>query len=34
VVQTDKGQETLPPEEFAAKFRWTNTPERVGVPAK
>ena len=29
VVQTDKGQHTLTPEEFAQKYGWKNDPERV-----
>jgi WD40 repeat protein len=29
VVQTDKGQETLTPEEFARKYHWKNDPEQV-----
>jgi WD40 repeat protein len=29
VVETDRGQETLSPEEFATKYGWKNDPERV-----
>jgi WD40 repeat protein len=29
VVQTDKGQETLTPEEFARKYHWKNDPNQV-----
>jgi WD40 repeat protein/serine/threonine protein kinase len=29
VIQTERGQETLTPEEFAAKYSWKNDPERV-----
>jgi WD40 repeat protein len=29
VVQTDKGQEMLTPDEFARRFGWKNDPERV-----
>jgi WD40 repeat protein/serine/threonine protein kinase len=29
VVQTDKGQETLTPEEFALKYHWKNDPQQV-----
>jgi hypothetical protein len=29
VVQTDRGQETLTPEEFARKYGWKNDPEQV-----
>ena len=29
VVQTDRGQQTLTPEEFAAKYGWMNDPRRV-----
>jgi hypothetical protein len=29
VVQTDQGQETLSPQEFAKKYGWKNDPERV-----
>ncbi|MBI3463688.1 MAG: PD40 domain-containing protein, partial [Planctomycetes bacterium] len=29
VVQTDGGQETLAPAEFAARYGWKNDPERV-----
>jgi WD40 repeat protein len=32
VVQTDQGQEALPPEEFAKKYGWTNDPERARLP--
>ncbi len=31
VIQTDKGQETLTPGEFAARFPWKNDPSRVGT---
>jgi WD40 repeat protein len=34
VVQTDRGQETLSPEEFAAKYGWKNDPERVRLTNK
>ena len=30
VVQTDEGQQTLTPAEFAAKYGWKNDPGRVG----
>src|SRR5262249_39568779 len=29
VVQTERGQETITPEEFAKKYGWKNDPERV-----
>ena len=29
VVQTDRGQETLTPDGFTAKYGWKNDPERV-----
>lgn len=29
VVQTEEGQQTLTPEEFAKKFDWKNEPEKV-----
>ena len=29
VVQTDKGQETLNPTEFANRFNWKNEPSKV-----
>lgn len=29
VAQTGAGQETLTPEQFAAKYGWKNDPERV-----
>jgi hypothetical protein len=29
VAQTDHGQETFTPEEFAAKFGWKNDPDQV-----
>jgi WD40 repeat protein len=29
VVETDQGQETLTPEEFAAKYGWKNEPDKV-----
>jgi hypothetical protein len=32
VVQTDRGQETLAPEEFARRYGWRNDPERVRLP--
>ncbi len=32
VVQTDAGQETLPLQEFARRFGWTNDPSRVFPP--
>jgi WD40 repeat protein len=38
VVQTDEGQFTLTPDEFAEKYGWKNDPEKVrldlGAPAK
>ena len=34
VVQTDRGQETFTPEEFAQKFGWKNDPKRVPVADK
>lgn len=34
VVQTDQGQETLTPEEFATKYGWKNDPERVRLTVK
>jgi hypothetical protein len=35
VVETGKGQETLTPVEFAARYEWENDPSRVtlSVPA-
>ncbi len=30
VVQTDDGQQTLTPQEFAAKYGWKNDPEKAG----
>jgi WD40 repeat protein len=30
VVQTDQGQETLTPAEFAKKYNWKNDPSKVG----
>jgi WD40 repeat protein len=30
IVQTEDGQETLTPEEFASKYGWKNDPMRVG----
>ena len=33
IVQTDQGQETLTPEEFAKKYGWKNDPERVRLVA-
>lgn len=32
VIQTDKGQETLTPAEFAKRTGWKNQPEKVFVP--
>jgi WD40 repeat protein len=29
IVQTDKGQETLLPEEFAIKYKWKNDPQQI-----
>jgi hypothetical protein len=29
VVQTEKGQDTLTPAEFAMKYRWRNSPTAV-----
>jgi WD40 repeat protein len=29
IVQTDKGQETLTPEEFAKKYKWKNDPQLI-----
>ncbi len=29
VVQTEAGQETLTPEEFAKRYGWNNDPSRV-----
>ncbi len=34
VVQTDDGQETLPPEEFAEKYGWRNNPDTVHLDMK
>jgi hypothetical protein len=38
VVQTDQGQETLSPEEFAQKYGWQNDADKVRLlgspPAK
>jgi hypothetical protein len=34
VVQTDKGQETLTPEEFAQRYHWKNDPTRVRLTGK
>jgi WD40 repeat protein len=34
VVQTDRGQETLRPQEFAARFGWKNDPARVPLGGK
>ncbi len=31
IVQTDQGQETLIPEEFAKRYGWKNDPSRVGL---
>jgi WD40 repeat protein len=31
VVQTDQGQETLTPAEFAKKYNWKNDPSKVGL---
>jgi hypothetical protein len=31
VVQTDQGQDTLTPEEFARKYNWKNDPSKVGL---
>ncbi len=31
VVQTDKGQETLTPDEFSRRYGWSNDPNRVKV---
>jgi hypothetical protein len=31
VVQTDKGQETLTPEEFSKKYGLQNNPEQAGM---
>ena len=33
VVQTDRGQEALTPEEFSKKYGWRNDPERVRLPS-
>jgi WD40 repeat protein len=33
VVQTDKGQDTLTPAEFAKKYGWKNDPNRVSLAA-
>ena len=33
VAETDRGQETLTPDEFAAKYGWKNDPERVRLTA-
>ena len=29
VVQTDRGQETLAPEEFTKQYGWKNDPQKV-----
>ena len=34
VIQTDKGQQTLTPAEFAARYHWTNDPSKVGKAGK
>jgi WD40 repeat protein len=34
VVETDRGQEMLLPEEFASRFNWKNDPEQVRLIAK
>jgi hypothetical protein len=34
VAQTDHGQETFTPDEFAKKYGWKNDPERLQVPTK
>jgi WD40 repeat protein/serine/threonine protein kinase len=34
VVQTDAGQETLKPEEFARKYHWKNDPDRARLTGK
>ena len=34
VVETHEGQETLRPDEFAAKYGWKNDPERVRLAGK
>jgi hypothetical protein len=34
VIQTDRGQETLRPQEFAARFGWKNDPARVPLSGK
>jgi hypothetical protein len=31
VVQTDTGQETLPPADFATRYGWKNDPDNVGL---
>jgi WD40 repeat protein len=31
VVETDQGQETLTPAEFAKKYNWKNDPSKVGL---
>jgi WD40 repeat protein len=33
VVETDRGQDLLAPEEFARKYGWKNDPDRVRFPA-
>jgi len=33
VVQTDSGQATLTPEEFAAQYGWKNDPSQVHLTA-
>jgi len=32
VVETDAGQQTYTPEEFAKKFKWKNDPQKVSTP--
>jgi WD40 repeat protein/serine/threonine protein kinase len=34
VVQTDRGQETLAPEEFATRYGWKNDPEQVRLDGR
>jgi hypothetical protein len=34
VVQTPKGQDTLPLAEFAAKYKWKNDPAQVKFTGK
>ncbi len=34
VVQTEKGQETLSPEQFAQKYGWKNDPDRVRLTGR